>query len=327
MAQQKEFDLSNLRPPNISIRKITIAIVGFLIIVFVYSSWFIVDREEVAIVQRFGKYVRTAENGLNFKLPYPIEKYTKVPIEEQLKEEFGFRTLRAGIRSEYEQGDFLEESLMMTGDLNLVVVEWIVQYRIKEPYQFLFKVREAQRTFRDINEAVMREIVGDRTENEVITVGRQEIAFAVEEKVQALCDIYETGIRVDQIILQDVNPPDEVRPSFNEVNEAEQEKDKLINQAKTEYNRVIPKASGEAQRQIEEARGYALERVNQAKGEASRFTSLYNEYAKAREVTRRRIYLETMNEILSKVGKKLITEEDASGILPLFNFNEGGQVK
>jgi len=219
---------------------------------------------------------------------------------------------------------------MLTGDLNAAEVEWIVQFRIKDPYKFLFRVRNPIQTFRDMNEAVMREVVGDRTVNEVLTIGRQEIADVVEQKLQKLADQYETGIKVDQVVLQDVTPPDPVKPAFNEVNEAQQEKEKLINQAWAEYNRVIPKARGEAQRKIEEARGYALERVNRARGEAARFTALYNEYLKAREVTRQRIYLETMEEVLSNVGRKLITDEKATGILPLFQLDKskkpgGGQ--
>jgi membrane protease subunit HflK len=199
-----------------------------------------------------------------------------------------------------------------------------VQYRITDPYKFLFKIRNAEKTFRDINEAVMREVVGDRTVNEVITVGRQELADAVSVKLQRLCDQYETGIKVEQVVLQDVNPPDEVKASFNEVNEAEQEKEKLINQALSEYNKVIPKAKGEAQRKIEEAHGYALERVNEAKGEADRFIARYEEYRKAREVTRQRLYLETMSKVLNKIGRKLITDDKTSGILPLFNYENGG---
>jgi membrane protease subunit HflK len=169
----------------------------------------------------------------------------------------------------------------------------------------------------------MREIVGDRTVNEIITIGRQEIEISVMDILQEKITAYETGIKIDQVILQDVNPPDEVKASFNEVNEAEQEKEKSINQARSEYNKVIPRARGEAEQKIEEARGYAVERVNNALGEANRFNALYKEYIKAPEVTRQRIYLETMEEILSKVGKKLITDDKASGILPLFNMQEG----
>lgn len=319
-----QFDLSNFRPPNISGRKIMWAVIGILILIFVWQSWFTVNPEEVGIVLRFGKYTRQAPSGLNFKLPFGVEDVIKVPVERQLKQEFGFRTLRAGVRTQYAPDRFQEESLMLTGDLNAAEVEWIAQYRISDPYKYLFKVRNAETTFRDISEAVMREIIGDRTVNEVLTVGRQEIALAVEEKMQELCDQYETGIKVDQVVLQDVNPPDQVKPSFNEVNEAQQEKEKLINQARSEYNQVIPKARGEAQRKIEEAHGYATERVNNAMGEAKKFEAQYFEYARAREVTRQRLYLETLNEVLSKVGRKLVTDDKASGILPLFNLEKGG---
>ncbi len=319
-----QFDIRNFKPPNISGRKILWIFVGIIILIFLWQSWFTVNPEEVGIVLRFGKYTREAPSGLNFKLPFGIEDVIKVPVERQIKQEFGFRTLRAGVRTQYAPNRFQDESLMLTGDLNAAQVEWIVQYRISDPYKYLFKVRNAETTFRDITEAIMREIVGDRTVNEVLTVGRQEIALAVEVKIQELCDQYETGIKVDQVVLQDVNPPEEVKPSFNEVNEAQQEKEKLINQARSEYNKIIPKARGEAQRQIEEARGYALERVNNAKGDAARFNAQYIEYRKAREVTRQRLYLETLDEVLSKVGRKLVTDDKASGILPLFNLEKGG---
>jgi len=322
--QNPQFDLSHIKPPNLSGKVVKMVVGGILILIFLFSGFFTISPEEVGIVLRFGKYSRTSSPGLNFKFPFGIETVIKVPVERQLKQEFGFRTLRAGVRTRYSSSSYKEESLMLTGDLNAAQVEWIVQYRITDPYKFLFKVRNAEQTFQDINEAVMREVVGDRTVNEVITVGRQELADAVSVKLQALCDQYETGIKVEQVVLQDVNPPDEVKASFNEVNEAEQEKEKLINQALSEYNKVIPKAKGEAQRKIEEARGYALERVNEARGEADRFTARYNEYRKAREVTRQRLYLETMSKVLNKIGRKLITDDKASGILPLFNYENGG---
>jgi membrane protease subunit HflK len=247
-----------------------------------------------------------------------------VPVERQLKLEFGFRTYKAGVRTQFSTTKYQEESLMLTGDLNAAEVEWIVQFRINDPYKFLFRVRNAEQTFRDINEAVMREVVGDRTVDEVLTVGRQEVASTVDVKLQELCDQYELGIKVDQVVLQDVNPPELVKPAFNEVNEAQQEKEKLINQAKSEYNKVVPKARGEAERTIEEAKGYALERVNNARGEASKFNSIFKEYSKAKEVTRQRIYLETMNDVMQQVGRKLITDEEATGILPLFQLDKGG---
>ncbi len=322
--EQQPFNINMKKPPNISARTIQLGVVAVVLLVLIFSSFFTISPEEVGVVLRFGKYTREASPGLNFKLPFGIETVYKVPVERQLKQEFGFRTLRAGVRTQYSTAKYEEESLMLTGDLNAAEVEWIVQYRIKDAYQYLFKVRNADKTFRDINEAIMREVVGDRTVNEVITVGRQELSDVVSRKIQGLCDQYETGIKVEQVVLQDVNPPDEVKPSFNEVNEAEQEKEKLINQALSEYNRVIPKAKGEAQRKIEEARGYSLERINEAKGDAARFTSIFNQYRKAKEVTRQRLYLETLNQVLSKVGHKLITDEKASGILPLFNMEQGG---
>ncbi|MBN2736085.1 MAG: FtsH protease activity modulator HflK [Spirochaetales bacterium] len=302
-------------------KNILLVIAGILVLIVLFSSWFTIEPEEVGVVLRFGKFERTVNPGLNFKLPFGIEDSYKVPVERQLKMEFGFRTIQAGINTSYSNKDYLNESLMLTGDLNAAEVEWIVQYRISDPYKYLFQVRNAESTFRDINEAVMREIVGDRAVNEVLTIGRQEIANTVQIKVQQLCDEYITGIKVEQIVLQDVNPPESVKPSFNEVNEAQQEKEKMINQAKSEYNRVIPKAKGEAEQTIEEATGYALERINNAKGEAVRFTALFNEYIKAEKVTKTRLYLEIMDKVLNNVGRKIITDKNASGILPLFQVN------
>jgi len=324
MEQKAPFDLKDFRPPNINVKTIVGVVVAILLVIFLFSSYFTVDTDEVGVVLRFGKFVRTADPGLNFKLPFGIEQVYKVPVQRQLKLELGFRTTKPGIRTEYSSRKYQEESLMLTGDLNAAEVEWIVQYRIKDPYKFLFRIRNSVGTFRDINEAVMREVVGDRTVDEVLTIGRQEIASTVALKVQALCDQYETGLKVEQVVLQDVNPPESVKPAFNEVNEAQQEREKLINQALSEYNKVIPRARGEAERTIEKAKGYALERVNNASGEASRFDSVFKEYMKAKEVTRQRIYLETMNDVMQKVGRKLITDEDVTGILPLFQLEKGG---
>lgn len=214
---------------------------------------------------------------------------------------------------------------MLTGDLNAALVEWVVQYRIIDPERYLFRVREVDDTLRDLSEAVMREVVGDRTVNEVVTIGRQEIADLVEQKLQAVCDQYETGIAIDQVVLQDVNPPDAVKASFNEVNEAEQERETLINQAQQAYNDRIPKARGQAERTIEEARGYALDRVNRAEGEAARFEDLYRAYSLAPEVTRRRMYLETMAKVIPGAGKKLIVDDDLQGLLPLLDLKTGSQ--
>ena len=313
--------------PGDGMKKIIPIIFLFVLILSGYSSFFTVETEEVGVVLRLGKYSRTAEPGLNFKLPFGVEQVHKVPVERQLKLEFGFRTEQAGVRTRYSPRDMKDESLMLTGDLNAAEVEWIVQFRISDPYRFLFKIRNAEKTFRDMNEAIMRGVVGDRTVDEVLTVGRQEVASVVTVKLQELADQYEMGIKVEQVVLQDVNPPEAVKAAFNEVNEAQQEKEKMINQAMSEYNKVVPRAKGEAERTIEEAKGYALERVNNAKGEASKFSAILAEYLKAKEVTRQRIYLETMTETLQKVGRKLITDENASGVLPLLQLDKGGAVK
>jgi membrane protease subunit HflK len=209
---------------------------------------------------------------------------------------------------------------MLTGDLNLADVEWVVQYRIEDPYSYLFRVREPVTALRDISEASMREIVGDRTVNEVLTVGRAEIANSAQLKIQELCTEYSLGIRIEQVVLQDVNPPDPVKDAFNDVNQAQQEKETLINQARSEYNKVIPKARGQAEETIQRSEGYATERVNNALGESARFTALYEEYIKAPEVTKRRIYLETLEEIIPAAGNKIITDENGKNLIPLLQM-------
>jgi membrane protease subunit HflK len=293
-----------------------------LIVLALLLSWttiYTVDPEEVGVLLTFGEYAGVSDPGLHFKLPYPIQVVMKVPVQRQLKLEFGFRTVRAGVRSEFG-GSIEGESLMLTGDLNVGVVEWTTQYRVVDPYLFSFKVRNLEDTFRDMNEAVMRTVVGDRSVSEVLTVGRQEIASEVERRLQELCDQYETGIRIEQIVLQDVNPPEPVKPSFNEVNQAQQERERMINDARAEFNREVPAARGEALRVVEQAQGYAVDRVNRAEGDASRFVALYDAYRRAPEVTRRRLYLETMLELLPQVNQKIIIDEGIDGLLPLLNL-------
>lgn len=297
-------------------------ILGFLVLVAVFTSTKTVGPEEEGVVVQLGKYNRTVQPGLNFILPYGLETMHKIPVQRQLKQEFGFRTKSSGIESEYSKSSFGEESLMLTGDLNLTDVEWVVQYRIVDSYRYLFRVRNAEKTLRDMAESAMRKIVGDRTVNEVLTVGRQEVASSVEVLLQEMCDEYENGIRIDQVVLQDVNPPDPVKPSFNAVNEAQQERETLINQAEAEYNRVIPRARGEAEETIQLAEAYALNRVNRAKGEAERFNALFESYVKAPEVTKQRIYLETMEKVLPKIGNKIIVDEKGNNVLPLLNIDK-----
>jgi membrane protease subunit HflK len=310
-------------------------VLGVLVLALLFSTYYQVNADELGVVQRFGRYVRTTDPGPHLKFPL-IETVTRVPVQRQLKTEFGFRTTASGVQSQFEQTDTTRaESLMLTGDLNVAVVEWIVQYKVKDPYKYLFKVRNldsADRrgdasTFRDMNEAVMREIVGDHSVNEVLTVGREKIQVDAKELLQQLCDRYETGLEVLQIVLQDVNPPDPVKPAFNEVNQAIQEKERLINEAWADYNQTVPNARGEAERVVRAAEGYALERVNNARGDVARFVNIHDEYRKAPDVTRKRLYLETMNDILPKTGRKLIVDSTMKGILPLLNLDPAKEVK
>ncbi len=321
------FDKPNVyqfKPPPINPGMILRVALVLIVIAVAWSAVFTVKPEEAGIVLRFGKFHHSAPPGLNFKLPTPIDTVIKVPIERQLKEEFGFRTIEAAVRSEYEEG-YGGESIMLTGDLNVAVVEWTAQYRVDDPYEFLFKVRNVTSTFRDMNETVMRLVIGDRSVNEVLTIGRQEISDEVQVRLQALCDQYENGIKVEQIVLQDVNPPDAVKPSFNEVNQAQQEREKLVNEARSLYNQVIPRARGEALRAIEQAEGFAIDRVNRAQGDAELFNQIYEAYRRSPDVTRRRIYLETMAEIYPKIKNKVVLDEKLKGVLPLLPL--GGEVR
>ncbi|HEY3381573.1 MAG TPA: FtsH protease activity modulator HflK [Vicinamibacterales bacterium] len=302
---------------------------ALLVLLALSSTYYQVNADELGVVQRFGRYVRTTDPGPHVKIPL-VETVIRVPVQRQLKTEFGFRTTAAAVQSQFEQTDVTKaESLMLTGDLNVAVVEWIVQYKVKDPYKYLFKVRNLDNathrgdpsTFRDMNEAVMREVVGDHSVNEVLTVGREEIQIDAKLLLQRLCDRYETGLEVLQIVLQDVNPPDRVKPAFNEVNQAIQEKERLINEAWADYNQTVPNARGEAERVVRAAEGYALERVNNARGDVARFVNIYDEYRKAPDVTRKRLYLETLNEVLPKTGRKLIIDSSMKGILPLLNLD------
>ena len=320
----RTIDIGELRrhaPPK---KTIVIGALALLAVIILFSSVFTIEPEEVGVVLRFGKYNRTAEPGLNFKLPTPLEQVLKVPVQYQLKEEFGFQTVEAGVRTRFSDRNFEAESLMLTGDLNVAVVNWIAQYRVADPYKFLFKIRNVQKTFRDMNEAVMRAVIGDRSVDEVITTGRQEIEIETKIKLQELCDRYETGIVVDQIVLQDVSPPDPVKPSFNEVNQAEQERERAINEARGAYNRVIPKARGEAEQTIEQAKGYAIDRTNRAKGDAALFEEVYAAYRRAPEVTRRRIFLETMEAVYPAIERKILLDNDLEGVLPLLQLDGAG---
>jgi len=300
--------------------------IGIVALVFLTTTFYSVATDEVGVVKRLGTYVRTAEPGLHMKLPFAFEKVHKVRVKHVFKEEFGFATERPGVRTVYRRGDFSGESLMLTGDLNSAVVEWIVQYRVQDPIKYLFEVRGVPETIRDVAEASMRTIVGDRSVTEVLTIGRREVADQVQLLMQEILDEYETGVEVVTVNLKDVNPPDPVKPSFNEVNEAKQERETLINEAWAEYDHAIPAAEGEAQRVIRDVEGYGVARVNRAQGDTERFLAVLAEYSRAKDVTKRRLYLEAMNEILPKLDNRYIVDPELRNLIPLLQLDKkGGQ--
>ena len=298
-------------------------VVLVLAVVLLWSSWFTVQPEETGVVQRFGEVVRTEGPGLHFKIPYGVETVRLIPTARVLKEEFGFRTEVPGRRTRFSPRQFLNESLMLTGDLNVIDVDWIVQYRIDDPGKFLFRVREPIDTIRDVSEAVMRQVVGNRLGSDVLTVGREAVQEEVKLEMQKILTTYETGVRITSVKLQDVTPPDPVKPAFNEVNEARQDRERTINQAQEQANREIPKARGEAGRTIAQAEGFALERVNQAKGEANRFQAILAQYRRFPEVTRKRLYLEALTTILPAAKSLYIVDADQKALIPWLSLESG----
>lgn len=304
------------RDVDLGLLQVIWIVLAIVMAVVVFTGVYTVQAESQAVVTRFGKFVRTAEPGLRFKLPFNIERVSMVPVKRQLKQEFGFGTSGGGNPNQFSNEQDLERG-MVTGDLNAATVEWIIQYRISEPELYLFKVRNPDETLRALSESVMRTVVGDRTVDEVITVGRQEIEADAQAQLQNLVVKFELGLSIDQVQLKNVDPPLPVQRSFNEVNQAQQEREQLINVANGEYNKVVPRASGEAEQKIQAAEGYALKRVNEAEGDVSRFTAVMTQYEKAPEVTKQRIYLETMRQIMPNLGKKIIIDEQASQVLPL----------
>lgn len=299
-----------------------IVVVVLILLALAVTSVYTVAQNEVGVVQFFGRYVRTTQPGLNFKLPLGIETVTKVNVREYQTEQFGVATTRFDNRGRMRSGaDSLTVALMLTGDLNVALVPWIVQYRVKDPYNYLFKVRDVRRLLVDMSEATMRLVVGDRSINEVINA-RKEIADEAKVLLQKELDQAEAGIQINTIELKKTNVPGPVQPSFNEVNQATQEKEQMIYQANEDYNKAIPAARGEAERTVKAAEGYALNRVNSAKGDAARFVAVYNEYVKAKDVTKRRLYLETLNELFPKMGPKYIVDSDQKNLLPLLNLGK-----
>jgi modulator of FtsH protease HflK len=322
-------DLNFNRPSG---RQIAAIFVGALLIVLLISalltSYYTVGAESEGVVLRFGKFFKTVEPGLHFKLPFGVDEVTVLPTRRQLKLEFGFST--AGYTNQAQVGqDAEEEKSMVTGDLNAALVEWVVQYRIEDPRQYLFDVRNPEGTLRDLSEAAMREVIGDRTVDELITIGRQDIEIEALARMQDLSKRYHLGIRVDQVQLKNVNPPTQVQASFNEVNKAQQDRENAINIANGEYNKAVPKAKGQADQTIREAEGYRFKRVNEAEGDVAAFSAVLQQYVKAPEITRTRLYLETMSEILPKMGQKIIVDESLRQLLPILPLStkpgEGGR--
>lgn len=307
-------------PPGKGI--IGIAILA-LLIWGAFSAFYTVQPEQRAVVKRFGEVVGITDPGLQFKIPFGIDQVQRVATERVLKQEFGFRTqgTSASGRTSYSSEQFEDESLMLTGDLNMIDVEWVVQYRIDDPIKFLYEMREPTRTLRDISESVMRRIVGNMLGSEVLTVGRVEIQQKARGEIQSIMDGYKAGIRINTVEMQDVVPPPAVQPAFNEVNEARQERERMINEAQKRVNQEIPNAEGAALRTVAEAEGYATERVNRALGESARFSAVLAEYLQAPEVTRSRLYLETINEVLPKIGQVLVVQDGQMSPLPLLDVN------
>jgi len=307
---------------------VIVAVVG---LAGVATSFYTVQAESQGVVLRFGKYLKTVEPGLRFKMPFGVDEVYVLPVRRQLKQEYGFGSLGATNPNQFtERRTRDREKSMMTGDLNAAEVEWIVQYRINDPRLYLFNVLDPEGTLRYVSESVMRTVVGDRTVDEVITIGRQEIEEEARDRLETLVKKYELGLGIDQIQLQNVNPPPPVQASFNEVNQAQQERERMINEANGEYNKEIPRSRGVADQKIQAAEGYALKRVNEALGDVARFNSQFTEFKKAPDVTRTRLYLETLKEVIPQMGEKIIIDEDASQILPLLQLNsnkQGGLVR
>jgi membrane protease subunit HflK len=318
------------RPPNDfskfvsefknNIRLLFIVIGVVFALIFSTSAFYTVEPDEEAVLIRFGKYVGTYPPGLHFKLPLGVDRVVKVQTKRVLQEEFGFRTNDLNSRrTTYDTGNYDDESLMLTGDLNVADVEWVVQYQISDPFKFLFQASEPITNIRDVTESIMRRVVGDRTVNEVLTTGRKEISALATQLIQEVLNKYDIGVNIVTVKLQDVNPPEVVKPSFNEVNEAKQEQEKVINQAERDYNQLIPEAKGKAEQMITQAEGQALEVINRAKGDISRFTAVLTEYRKAPEITRSRLYLETMEEVFSKLESVYVVDPNIKGVLPMYN--------
>ena len=298
-----------------------------LLVIGAYSSMYEVNTEETGVLLRFGKFHSFTDPGLHFKVPFGVDKVYLVQTGRVLKEEFGFRTVVPDVRTVYTKKGLEEESLTLTGDLNVSDIEWIVQFQVADPYKFIFRIKDPIGTVRDVAEAMVRKAIGNANVTEVLTTERANLANDIEKNLQGVLNQYDIGVRIVTVKFQDVTPPDPVKAAFNEVNEAEQQKESLIFQAREQYNREVPRARGEARQALQESEGYAIERINKARGETNRFQALLNEYRKAPEVTKRRIHIETLEEVLPRLEEIYVMDEKGGGLLPLLPLRkslEGG---
>ncbi len=303
----------------------TVPLVALAIIVYVvFNSYYTVQPQETAVIQRFGKYIGTAGSGLHFKIPFGVDTVTKVVTGQVLQREYGYRTTRAGVRSQFKQAGYESESLMLSGDLDVVDVHWTVQFMVRNPVKYLFHLEGVKTTLDDISQAVMRQIVGNHYADDVLTTGRAVIAGECQKQIQHIMDTYGTGLQIVALKLQDVNPPGPVQPAFNEVNEAKQDKARTINEAEQTYNEKIPEATGQARQTVARAQAYATEQVNRAQGKAQRFLDILAQYQKAPDITRKRMYLESFAAIMGKAGHLYVIDSSEKNILPLLDLGKLG---
>ena len=319
--------MKDIKMPEIDFNKLKLPIITGALILIAYFCFYQVEANEEAVILRFGKYSDTVGPGLHFKIPF-VDRVYKIKVDYQYKEEFGFRTNSPGVRTSYSQRGYENESWMLTGDLKIAEVHWVVQYKISEPEKYLFKVKNVESTIRDVSEATMRLMIGDRSFKEVVQKERTSIANLSKEHMQKVLDSYETGIQIQMVQLQGVVPPAPVADSFNEVNRAKQEEETLVNEANQEYNKKIFTAKGIAQKMINEAEGYFQERTNEADGDAALFEAVFKNYRKHKDITRTRLFLEKMETVLSNVSDKIVIDTKIEGVLPFLNVDKnGGQEK
>ncbi len=324
MAKKFQFGDTNIDVPDFNFQGTKKLLFAVIVLVLGSSSFYTVDANENGVVLRLGQYSHTSMPGLHFMIPF-VDSVEKVKVDYQFKQEYGYKTLKSGVKTTYSKRDYSFQSWMLTGDLNIAKVQWTVQYKIKDAKDFLFNVRDVENTISNVSEASMRLMIGDRSFSEVIQSERVAIASKAREYMQEVLDGYGAGISIQMVQLQGVTPPEPVADSFNEVNRAKQEQETMINDARKAFNKEIYRAEGEALKLIKEAEGYAIERVNNAKGDVALFSSILKEYIKAPKITKDRYYIETMEKVLSRIEDKVVVDSKLESILPLLNLDKGGK--